>query len=81
MEKEERIDEEEEQQGDEIDREQAIALPNREAMTIIAPPLISGIAKTTTSDPQAAGDLTGGASDPAMGTGQGINETVPGSET
>ena len=53
MEKEERIDEEEEQQGDEIDAEQAIALPNREAMTVLAPPLLSGI---NAQDPQAPTD-------------------------
>jgi hypothetical protein len=64
VEKEQRIEEEEQEQGDEIDREQAIALPNREAMTIIAPPLIAGIAKgagggqdvTPVQDPQSPTD-------------------------
>jgi hypothetical protein len=66
VEKEERINEKEQEQGDEIDREQAIALPNREAMTIIAPPLLGGVVKASpgaagsdqpiTADPQAPTD-------------------------
>ena len=66
MDKQDNVDNNDEQtEQDEVDREQAIALPNREAMTVLAPPLISPVIKAGTAD------------SPPADTGQGIDETNP----
>ena len=54
MEKDQRESQEEEEPQDDIDRETAVALPKREAMSVISPPFISPIVKsnpTETTDP------------------------------
>jgi hypothetical protein len=56
----------EDQDRDEIGNEQAIALPKREAMSVIAPPLISNLTKAVSSSDS-----------PPTDTGQGIDETKP----
>ena len=52
---------------DEIEEQTATALPKREAMSLIAPPPVSGLLKADPSDASAT-------------TGQGIDESNPESE-